>query len=118
MKKPKLNARQAQVIKRIVEGSSATQAYKKVYKTPTTAAANANATRMLAKDSVRNALEEAMRKKGIDEGSIADTLIEMKHNRDWRSKESFVDRAARFLGHDPDKNGNVSRRIVAEEFFE
>lgn len=95
-----MNPKQKRVVKLIVEGKSQTAAYKEVYKTSNNDSARASASQMLSKPSVKNALQEALKRKGVDEDSIADTLLEMKRNRDWRAKESYVDRAGKFLGYD------------------
>lgn len=95
-----MNPRQTKVVKLVAEGKSQTAAYKEVYGVESNDTAKKSASRMLTKDNVKNALQEALRAKGIDEGSIGDTLLEMKNNRDWRAKESFVDRSSKFLGYD------------------
>jgi len=95
-----MNVKQKKVVKLVAEGKSQTAAYKEVYKVKSNEVAGANASKMLGKSSVKNALQEALRAKGVDEASIGDTLLEMKRNRDWRAKESYVDRAGKFLGYD------------------
>lgn len=95
-----MNPRQKKVVKLVAEGKSQTAAYKEVYGVESDEVAAAAASRSLGTVKVQNALQEALRAKGVDEDSIADTLIQLKNNRDWRAKESYVDRTAKFLGHD------------------
>jgi len=95
-----MNPRQKKVVKLVAEGKSQRAAYKEVYGVTDDNVASANASEMLSKPNVRNALQQALRDQGIDEVSIGQTLIEMKNNRDWRAKESFVDRSSKFLGYD------------------
>lgn len=100
----KLNPKQAEVIKRVVKGQSQTQAYKEVYEVESDGTAKTNASRMLSKANVQNALQQALNRKGLNEDAIADTLLEMRNNRDWRAKESAVDRIAKFHGYSEDKS--------------
>jgi len=95
-----MNPRQKRVVKLVAEGKSQTAAYKEVYGVTSDDVAKKSASRLLTNDNVKNALQEALRAQGIDEVSIGQTLIEMKNNRDWRAKESFVDRSSKFLGYD------------------
>lgn len=91
------------VVKLVAEGKSQTQAYKDVYGVTTDNVAASSASELLRKPKVQNALQEALRRKGIDEDSIADTLLEMKNNRDWKAKESYVDRVSKFHHYSEDK---------------
>lgn len=95
-----MNPRQKKVVKLVAEGKSQRAAYKEAYGVKDDVVADVNASRLLSSAKVGNALQEALRAKGIDEDSIGDTLLEMKNNRDWRAKESFVDRSTKFLGYD------------------
>lgn len=118
-----LNPRQAEVIKKIVEeGKSQTAAYAEVYPVKNSEVATAGASRMLANVNVQNALQEALRDQGIDEQSIAETLITIRKNRDWRAKEAFVKHAGKFLGYDTSSQagpvaqvGNIVNNWVSEK---
>lgn len=108
-----MNVRQKQVIKKIVEGKTQTDAYAEVYGTSKEVAA-ANAPRMLGNDRVQNELQQALNRKGLNEDAIADTLLEMRNNRDWRAKESAVDRIAKFHGYSDDKTNLTQINIGGE----
>jgi hypothetical protein len=99
-KEPELNPKQAMVIKKIVEGESASKAYQEVYQTKNGDVAKSNASRLLTNVNVQNALQTALRKEGINETSIAKTLIQVKNNKDWKAKSDFIDKSAKFLGYD------------------
>ena len=109
-----MNPRQKKVVKLVAEGKSQTAAYKEVYKSKSDSIAAPAASQLLRNPKVQNALQEALRAKGIDEDSIGDTLLEMKNNRDWRAKESYVDRTAKFLGHDQGPQSLTQINIGAE----
>lgn len=95
-----MNPKQKKVIKLIAEGKSQTAAYKEAYGVKDDKIAAPGASNLLRNPKVQNALQEALRRKGIDEDSIADSLLELKHNRDWKAKESFIDRVAKFHSYD------------------
>lgn len=95
-----MNPRQKKVVKLVAEGKSQTQAYKEAYNTDNSNVAAVEASKLLRKPNVQNALQTALRAKGLDENAIADTLVEMKNNRDWRAKESAIDRIAKFHAYD------------------
>lgn len=115
----KLNPRQAAVIKKIAEGKTQTDAYMEVYGVGNDTA-RANAPRMLAKASTQ--LARALREKGIDEESIADTLLEIKGNDDWRAKSDYVDKSAKFLGYENKEGdtvyGDKKVLIIPQEIYE
>lgn len=110
----KLNPKQAEVVKRVVKGQSQTQAYKDVYGVTDDNVAAASSSKLLRKDKVQNELQKALHRKGLDEDSIADTLLEMRNNRDWRAKESAVDRIAKFHGYSDDKPNLTQVNIGGE----
>jgi len=118
-KTPKLNPRQAMVIKKIAEGKSATRAYSEVYDAKGQVA-SVNASQLLSKPNVQNALQRALRKQGVDEESIGETLLELKSNRDWRAKESYIKTSAKFLGYksEPDTNFQFAAKNMKVEFIE
>lgn len=101
-----LDPKHAAVIRKHVGGKSKKQAYKEVYKS-SDATAEANGPRLLGSARVKNALQQAMRAKGLDEGSIAETLGEIRKNRDWRAKDAYVDRASQFLGYSQNQGTNI-----------
>ena len=109
-----MNPKQKAVVKLVAEGQSQTQAYKNVYGVESDDTAKASASRLLTKDNVQNALQKALIRKGLDEDSIADTLLEMRNNRDWRAKESAVDRIAKFHGYSDDKTNLTQINIGGE----
>lgn len=110
----KLNPKQAEVVKRVVKGQSQTQAYKDVYGVTDDNVAAASSSKLLRKDKVQNELQKALHRKGLDEDAIADTLLEMRNNRDWRAKESAVDRIAKFHGYSDDKPNLTQVNIGGE----
>lgn len=44
-------------------------------------------------------LQEILRKHKIDENAVAETLLTLKDDPDYRARESFIDRSVRFLGY-------------------
>lgn len=96
----KLNPRQAKVVKLVAEGKSQTAAYKEAYGVTDENQAAVGGSQLIRNPKIQNALQEALNRKGLNEDAIADTLLEMRNNRDWRAKESAVDRIAKFHGYD------------------
>lgn len=45
-------------------------------------------------------LQNILRKHNIDENAVAEALITLKDDPDYRARESFIDRSVRFLGYD------------------
>jgi len=99
-----MNPKQKKVIKLIAEGKSQTAAYKEAYGVTDDNQAAVGGSQLIRNPKVQNALQEALRRKGVDEDSITESLLELKHNRDWRAKESFIDRTGKFLGYTEDKS--------------
>jgi len=91
------------------EGKSQTQAYAEIYPVKNSEVASAASARMLGNVSVQNALQEALREKGIDEESIADTMVQIRNNRDWRAKDAYIKYAGKFLGYDREGTGPVAQ---------
>lgn len=44
-------------------------------------------------------LQNILRKHNIDENAVAEALITLKDDPDYRARESFIDRSVRFLGY-------------------
>jgi hypothetical protein len=112
--KSQLNPKQAAVIKKVVEGKSQTKAYKEVYGTKDDDIAGASAARMLGNERVKSALQEALEKKGITADSIAETMLEIRQNRDWRAKDAFVDKAVKYTKLDETGDEKKPKSVYIE----
>lgn len=54
----------------------------------------------------RNLLQKILIKNGVNEESVAKTMISLSKSRDYRAKTAYIDRAVKYLGYDyesPDK---------------
>lgn len=102
-----MNVKQRKVIKKIAEGETQTKAYADVYGV-SDEVAKTNASRLLSKANVSSQLERVLRERGIDEGSIADTLHDIRKSHDWRAKSDYVEKSSRFLGYGQESQTQVN----------
>jgi hypothetical protein len=94
------------------EGISQQEAYLKVHPEVDKELARKRANRIMRKPSAKNILEVAMRAKGVDEGSIADVLVELRNEKNWKAKESYIKYASKFLGIDSAEASGVKNLTI------
>ena len=116
---PKLNPKQAAVIKKVAGGKSQTQAYKEEYGVKNDRVAQAASSRMLSNVISKNALQESLRANGHDEQGIADKLTSIGNNREWRAQSDYVEKVSSFLGYGEEKQTqvNIAGNELAVEFI-
>ena len=98
-----LTTNEKKFIKNVLSGDSRVDAYQKAYtvkgKGPNRNSATISAYKKANEPRVKNELEKILRDEGIDEKAIADTLNQLKRNRDWKAKDAFIGHAKEMLGY-------------------
>jgi hypothetical protein len=73
---------------------------KHILKTTQLAGRDLNITNIATTKPQKELLQNILRKHNIDENAVAEALITLKDDPDYRARESFIDRSVRFLGYD------------------
>lgn len=98
-KKPKLTVKQAKFVKAKIEGKSGTKAYMEAYETDNAKVASVEASRLLAKPSIQEIVQESMVRQGITVDKviqpIADGLIANKIHMNGDAIEYSADHSTR-----------------------
>lgn len=104
--KNKLNPKQLEVVKRVAQGQSKTQAYKEVYGV-SQQVAETNGPRLLGNAGVQQVLEATLRRMGHTEESIGESLDRVRGEDDWRAQIDYVKITADLLGLKKEQPQNV-----------
>lgn len=60
----------------------------------------------------RDLLRTVLLKNNVNEQSIAETLLELKDNPDYKAKESYIDRAVKYLGYNQVADNQVTNNLI------
>jgi hypothetical protein len=76
MAKPKLTMKQAKFVKAKTEGKSGTQAYMEAYETNNAKVASVEASRLLAKPSIQEIVQESMERQGVTVDLVVKPIVD------------------------------------------
>ena len=100
-----IKPKQAEVVKRIIKGESATQAYMGVYAVKNSDVAGASASRMLGSVRVRDAFQNMLVGSGMGLEVAVDAMRRLNEQRDWRATDAFLKHITSFFDLGPQKDG-------------
>lgn len=112
MAKPKLTVKQAKFVKAKAQGKSGTQAYMEAYETDNARMASVEASRLLAKPSIKEIVQESMAKQGITVDLVVKPIVD-----GLQATKTATEKGEVYSSNEPDHTVRLSAAKTALELM-